>query len=167
MEQMEYREEVFESTDADASFTTAEKAGHLHKGGFLMIRNRPCKIASVDKQAPGKHGHAKCHFFGKDLFTGDKMETVVPAGHNTDVPVVTRKEYMILYPQCVAPGCHVSLMDLATLTTRADLKLPEDAEMTTRIKEEAEDDDKEITVVVLAACGMEQIMDFKASKALA
>ena len=33
----------------------------------------------------GKHGHAKCHFIATDIFTGKKIEELVPSSHNLEV----------------------------------------------------------------------------------
>src|SRR5579875_1090766 len=33
--------------------------GELKEGGFCIIDNEPCRIVSVEKSKPGKHGSAK------------------------------------------------------------------------------------------------------------
>lgn len=159
--------EEFMTIDAEASHTTSEQAGHLTKGDFLMIRNRPCKIIDVSKKAPGKHGAAKCHFVSRDIFTDAKMELILSAHHNADVPIIKKTEYLCCYPENCVSGNHVTLMDLTTCTTRADLKLPEaDNDMPARIKAAAtSNEDKDVHLVVLSACGAEKVVDFKVVKA--
>jgi len=39
----------------------------------------------VTTSKTGKHGHAKCHFTATDIFTGKKMEELVPSSHNLEV----------------------------------------------------------------------------------
>ena len=43
----------------------------------------------------GKHGHAKAHIIGIDIFTQKKLEELCPTTHNMDVPNVTRTEYQV------------------------------------------------------------------------
>ncbi len=42
-----------------ASETFPSKASALRKGGYILIRNHPCKIVEMSTSKPGKHGHAK------------------------------------------------------------------------------------------------------------
>ncbi|KAG8098240.1 hypothetical protein GUJ93_ZPchr0013g36173 [Zizania palustris] len=78
----------FESkADAGASKTFPQQAGTIRKNGFIVIKNRPCKVVEVSTSKTGKHGHAKCHFVGIDIFNGKKLEDIVPSSHNCDVSI--------------------------------------------------------------------------------
>ena len=54
------------------------------------------QVIDVSTSKTGKHGHAKCHFVAADIFTNKKMEELVPASHNNDVPHVNRQDYTLL-----------------------------------------------------------------------
>ena len=89
-------DETFESADACAAEVIPMEAGQIRKGGYIVIKNRPCKVVSVSTSKTGKHGHAKCHFVALDIFTGKKMEELQSSSHNCDVPNVTRTEYTLI-----------------------------------------------------------------------
>merc|ERR1711868_250340 len=74
--------------DAGAAATKPMEAGQVRKGGFIMIKGKPCKVLDVSTSKTGKHGHAKCHFVASNIFTGKKQEELCPATHNIDVPFV-------------------------------------------------------------------------------
>merc|ERR1711907_187968 len=93
----------------------------IRKGGFIMIKGRPCKVSDVSTSKTGKHGHAKCHFVAIDIFTGKKMEDLVPASHTTSVPFVKKEEFQALD---VDDDGFVTVLT-ADGETRADLKLPD------------------------------------------
>ena len=85
-------DETFESQDSGAADSYPIEAGQIRKGGTIMIKGRPCKVSDVSTSKTGKHGHAKCHFVAIDIFTGKKMEDLVPASHTTNIPFVKKLE---------------------------------------------------------------------------
>eukprot|EP01117_Protostelium_nocturnum_P001628 TRINITY_DN11984_c0_g1_i1.p1 TRINITY_DN11984_c0_g1~~TRINITY_DN11984_c0_g1_i1.p1 ORF type:complete len:116 (+),score=30.93 TRINITY_DN11984_c0_g1_i1:156-503(+) len=108
----------------------------------------------------GKHGHAKIHMVGIDIFTNKKYEDLSPSTHNMDVPNVGRVEYQVLD---ISDDGFVSLM-LPDGSTKNDLKLPPDEEIANGLKE-AFDAGHDINVTVLSALETEQIISFKAAEA--
>lgn len=60
-----------------------------------MLQGNPCKIVSMATSKPGKHGHAKVHLVGLDVFTGKKNEEISQSSHTMDVPVSSKKEYIV------------------------------------------------------------------------
>lgn len=67
----------------------------LRKNGYVVIKGRPCKIVEMSTSKTGKHGGAKVHLVGIDIFTGKKLEDLCPSTHNMEVPVVNRTEYQL------------------------------------------------------------------------
>ncbi|RLM84485.1 hypothetical protein C2845_PM04G00550 [Panicum miliaceum] len=131
-------EHHFESkADAGASKTYPQQAGTIRKNGYIVIKNRPCKVGEVSTSKTGKHGHAKCHFVGIDIFNGKKLEDIVPSSHNCDVSLLTENG-----------------------NTKDDLKLPNDENLQAQIKS-GYDDGKDIILTVMSAMGEEQICALK------
>jgi len=157
-------EETFESTDAGSSHTYPMEGGQIRKGGYIMIKGNPCKVSDVSTSKTGKHGHAKCHFVAIDIFTGKKMEDLVPSSHTTAVPFVKKEEF-----QCIdADEDGFLTVITASGDTRSDLKLPSEMspeppgaqELSAKIKAMlAKEDD--FYVIIQSACGHEQVMDVK------
>ena len=74
-----------EQAGSGASETFPMQCSALRKNGHVVIKDRPCKIVDMSTSKTGKHGHAKCHFVGIDIFTAKKLEDIVPSSHNCDV----------------------------------------------------------------------------------
>merc|ERR1711976_383276 len=154
---------TFDSADAGSSTTFPVQAGSLRKGGMIVIKGRPCKVIDVSTSKTGKHGHAKCHFVGQDLFTGKKMEELVPSSHNCESPFVTRTEFQLID---ITDDDFASLMS-ENGDTRDDLGLPDktddDKKLATELRELIEKGDKDVFVTVLGAMNEELIIAYKTS----
>lgn len=60
----------FSGTDSGASTTIPAQCSSLRKNGCVVLKGRPCKIVDMSTSKTGKHGHAKVHIVGIDIFTG-------------------------------------------------------------------------------------------------
>lgn len=147
----------FHTGDSGAATTFPKQCSALRKGEHVMIKSRPCKVMEMSTSKTGKHGHAKVHLVGIDIFTGKKYEDICPSTHNMDVPVVKRKEYQLL---SINDDGYVSLMDPDTCDVRDDLKMPE-AELGDQIRQAFEKDETGILCQVVAAIKEEMILGFK------
>ncbi|KGN62994.1 eukaryotic translation initiation factor 5A-2 [Cucumis sativus] len=154
---MSDEEHHFESkADAGASKTFPQQAGTIRKNGYIVIKGRPCKVVEVSTSKTGKHGHAKCHFVAIDIFTGKKVEDIVPSSHNCDVPEVTRTDYQLID---ISEDGFVSLLT-DNGSTKDDLRLPTDESLLTQIKDGFAEG-KDLVVSVMSAMGEEQICGLK------
>eukprot|EP00048_Salpingoeca_helianthica_P014339 m.221205 g.221205 ORF g.221205 m.221205 type:complete len:160 (+) comp15739_c0_seq1:78-557(+) len=149
-------EPQFESADAGASKTYPMQCSALRKGGFVMIKGRPCKVVDMSTSKTGKHGHAKVHLVALDIFTQKKLEDLCPSTHNMDVPVVKRTELQLVD---ISDDGFLTLMSEDGADTRSDLRVPEGElgeDIRTRFAA-----DEAITVTVLSACDEEQVIAVK------
>ena len=146
----------FQNADAGAAKFYPIQASAVKKGGFLLIKGRPCKVENISTSKPGKHGSAKCAFTGIDVFTGKKHETISPGHANVDAPYVTRKEYQLQY---IDDSGFLSLFDEDAGEQLEDIRCPE-GEIGTKLKTML-DEDKSLIVTILKAMGEEKVIDCK------
>merc|ERR1712032_1160166 len=143
-------DETFETTDAGASHTFPFQAGDLKKGSHMMIKGNPCKVAEISMSKTGK-----------------KYEDLCPSSHNVECPFVKRTEYTFL--DADHDSGEVTLLK-ENGDMKQDLNLPDrvlvgeatedDKKLTMDIKS-AQEAGKEMSVVVLEACGKEKIIQLK------
>eukprot|EP00012_Vannella_robusta_P001291 CAMPEP_0206182376 /NCGR_PEP_ID=MMETSP0166-20121206/29_1 /ASSEMBLY_ACC=CAM_ASM_000260 /TAXON_ID=95228 /ORGANISM="Vannella robusta, Strain DIVA3 518/3/11/1/6" /LENGTH=146 /DNA_ID=CAMNT_0053597075 /DNA_START=21 /DNA_END=461 /DNA_ORIENTATION=- len=139
------------------SLSYPAQCSSIKKGGYVVIKEKPCKVVETSTSKTGKHGHAKVHMVGIDIFTGKKCEEICPSTHNMQVPNVTRTEFLLLD---ISDDDYLSLF-MPDGSTKDDLKLPS-GELGEQIRA-AFDDGKELMVCVLNALGHEEAKSFKES----
>uniref|UniRef100_A0A672K060 Eukaryotic translation initiation factor 5A n=1 Tax=Sinocyclocheilus grahami TaxID=75366 RepID=A0A672K060_SINGR len=110
----------FTSGDAGASTTFPMQCSALRKNGFVVLKGRPCKIVEMSTSKTGKHGHAKVHLVGIDIFSNKKYEDICPSTHNMDVPNTKRNDYQVVD---ISEGFLSLMMDNGDV--REDLRVPE------------------------------------------
>ncbi|KNH05062.1 translation initiation factor eIF-5A family protein [Perkinsela sp. CCAP 1560/4] len=147
--------ETFESADAGASLTYPVQAGSIKKGDVVILDGFPCKVVDMSTSKTGKHGHAKAHIIGLDIFDTRKHEEVCPSSHNMQGVVMKRQEYKVMDIE----GDQLTLM-MDDGSMKEDLDLPKDPELSEKIRS-AHEENGEVTVAVITAMGTEAVTSFK------
>jgi translation initiation factor 5A len=60
--------------------------GAIKKGGHVVIKGFPCKVAEYSTAKTGKHGSAKANIMGYDIFSGKKYEMFAPTSATAQEP---------------------------------------------------------------------------------
>jgi translation initiation factor 5A len=159
-------DQTFESATAGASETFPMQCSALRKNGFVVLKNKPCKVVEMSTSKTGKHGHAKVHLVGLDIFTGKKYDDICPSTHNVQVPNVTRKEFEVLD---LSEDGFFSMMN-EDGETRDDLKLTENCtpnapEAIRELIAAAEGAGERVMATVWKAMGEEVVKELKTGKA--
>ena len=124
---------------------------------FMMIKGKACKILSISVSKTGKHGHAKCNFLAVDIFTGKKLEDMIPSTHGTTVPIVVRTDWEIID----IDGEELTLMDEGG-NQKTDLNLPTvPPGMDKEIINAWAEGENTVMVTVQGAIGIEQVIQWK------
>ncbi|CAG8449405.1 5327_t:CDS:2 [Funneliformis caledonium] len=152
----EHHHEFESASGSGASATYPMQCSALRKNGHVVLKGRPCKIVEMSTSKTGKHGHAKVHLVGVDIFTNKKLEDISPSTHNMDVPHVTRTEFTVI--DCAEDG-YLSLMT-SDGSTKDDVRIEKGSEMYNQIVSGIEEG-KEYLVTVVSAMGEEAVAAFK------
>merc|ERR1711916_217186 len=122
----------------------------------MGIKGRPVKIVDYSTSKTGKHGHAKAHIVGIDIFTGKKLEENSPTTHTMDCPRVDRSDMMVT--DCT--GGFVNCLDDSG--GEREFPLPE-GELGETIQKRF-DDGKDLLVTILTAMGETHVVAVKDDK---
>ena len=85
----------------------------LKENRYIIIDDEPCKIISITKSKPGKHGEAKARIEAIGIFDGSKRSIVNPVSHKVHVPIIDKRSAQVV----AIMGDNVQLMDMETYET--------------------------------------------------
>ncbi|MHA1228959.1 MAG: translation initiation factor IF-5A [Candidatus Hodarchaeales archaeon] len=102
-----------------------KKVGTIKEGRYIIDpdSNEPCKVISIDKSKPGKHGAAKARIMMVGLFDNQKRQLISPVDKRINVPIIEKRTGQVT---SVDPNGFVQVMDTESYDMfEADLP-PED-----------------------------------------
>ena len=152
----------FEKAQQSGSHTYPKAAGDCKKGDYILLNGHPARIVETSTSKTGKHGHAKSKICAIDIFTGAKVEDVLPSSHNVDCPFVTKTEYELV---SINEDDFITFMDESG-NYREDLKLPKEDDNSDFISALKADYEKglNLVVTVTSAMGAEQVVGYRENK---
>lgn len=89
------------------------QAGQLKERQFLVIDDVICKIDTIDKSKPGKHGAAKIRITATGVFNDKKMNLLKPSDADVQVPVIDKANAQIISDL----GDKYQIMDITSYQT--------------------------------------------------
>jgi len=103
--------------------------GTLKEGSYIIIDGEPCKIVSLEKSKPGKHGAAKARIVAIGLFDGVKRSIIKPVDAKIEIPVVNKRVGQVI---SLRP---LMIMDLENPEICFETEMPEEEELASKITE--------------------------------
>lgn len=95
--------------------------GDVKVGRYVVIDGEPCRVVSMDKSKPGKHGAAKINIVAMSLLTNNKKTLMKSSDADVEIPVVTRKRSQIVS----ISGTTAQLMDSVSFDV-FEVEVPEE-----------------------------------------
>lgn len=112
----------------DLSFKIG-RVGELKVGSYAVIDGEPCRIVSIDKSKPGKHGSAKFRCTGISLLDDSKRSFVSPVDASIQIPIIDKRN-----AQVVSVGeTSVQLMDLESYEI-FEVTMPKEEEIRSKLE---------------------------------
>ncbi len=102
--------------------------GSLKPGALIVIDGEPCKIVSIEKSKPGKHGSAKARVVAIGIFDNVKRSFVSPVDSTVEIPIVYKRT-----AQVISITDTVQLMDSETYEV-FEVPLPEDENLRKKLE---------------------------------
>lgn len=100
--------------------TKVAEVSTMKPGSYMIIDGEACKVVSIDKSKPGKHGAAKFRIVAIGIIDEKKRDIVMPHS-SIEVPIIEKKSAQVLSIN----GDMANVMDEITYET-FDLKIPEE-----------------------------------------
>ncbi len=121
-----------------------------------MLKGNPCRVIDTAVSKPGKHGSAKIHVSGIDLFTNKKIDDIFSTAGTVWMPIVTKVEYEVA--DINADG-FVSLIQKDN-SLKEDTKLPADAELSDMLEKcwNENNEHSQVYFTILSACGQSKFI---------
>lgn len=145
--------------NSNQSHTYSVKVNDIRKDDIILLKGFPCKIIKITISKTGKHGHAKAHITGIDIFTNKKHEDIFPTSHNVDKVNIINTKYFLLN---ISDDNYLSLLFEENGEQKDDFKLNESNELDMELlsKFKGLNDVDGINVNILSAMGMEKISNY-------
>ena len=105
------------------------EAKSLKPGAYFLIEEEPCRVISIEKSKPGKHGSAKANIVAVGFFDNRKRNVIMPADRMVDVPLIDKTSATVIADM----GETYSLMDSETYETY-EVSKPADEEIASKIE---------------------------------
>ena len=102
----------------------------LKPGRYIMMDGCVCQIVSMDRSAPGKHGHAKARIICIGLFDNNKRSLTFPSHAQVDVPIIEKSTALVT----ALMGDTVMLTDNESFET-FELDLPKEEDLKNKMVE--------------------------------
>lgn len=80
-------------SDFQIKFT---QAGQLKERQYVVIEGIICRIDTIDKSKPGKHGAAKIRITASAVFADKKMNLLKPSDADVEVPVIDKGNAQVI-----------------------------------------------------------------------